>query len=332
MDTPTKPSKKGRKKKTKQAGTTGSAAKTAAASTSTSSSTTTTSAAAANTTSSAATSTTATAASASSSGATTTNTDIPKAPGPGRPRKPAAPKKKYKKLTAEEKALKKAASLEAKKLKKAKTAKAKPKAPVDIEKQCGVALPNGGFCARSLTCKTHSMGAKRAVQGRSRPYDVLLAAYQKRNQIKLAEMSNMQQMELENKALGHGPVKEEEEIEQVMRGVMMSRPVPMETRVLMPALRRQKFLRMREMMIGSLTKVGPVMLQGADEKMQVMTKTSSFLGRAVVIDQNGNKSMRPSRAYLNTYQRFRQQQAQAQSQGQQQAQQMQAQQSQGGGG
>ncbi|KAL9597259.1 MAG: hypothetical protein Q9179_004325 [Wetmoreana sp. 5 TL-2023] len=60
----------------------------------------------------------------------------------------------------------------------------KPKGPVDVEKQCGVLLPNGGYCARSLTCKSHSMGAKRAVPGRSLPYDMLLAQYQKKNQAK----------------------------------------------------------------------------------------------------------------------------------------------------
>lgn len=56
--------------------------------------------------------------------------------------------------------------------------------PVDVERQCGVILPNGQACARSLTCKSHSMGAKRAVPGRSLPYDFLLAAYQKKNQAK----------------------------------------------------------------------------------------------------------------------------------------------------
>ena len=58
----------------------------------------------------------------------------------------------------------------------------KPKGPVDVEKQCGVLLPNGAQCARSLTCKSHSMGSKRAVPGRSLPYDMLLQAYQKKNQ------------------------------------------------------------------------------------------------------------------------------------------------------
>ena len=67
----------------------------------------------------------------------------------------------------------------------------KPKGPVDVEKQCGVTLPNGAQCARSLTCKSHSMGAKRAVPGRSLPYDMLLAAYQKKNQARQQSMWKM---------------------------------------------------------------------------------------------------------------------------------------------
>lgn len=66
----------------------------------------------------------------------------------------------------------------------AKPKAAKPKGPVDVEKQCGVLMDNGNLCARSLTCKSHAMGAKRAVPGRSAPYDVLLAQYQKKNQAK----------------------------------------------------------------------------------------------------------------------------------------------------
>ncbi|EAQ90728.1 hypothetical protein CHGG_02663 [Chaetomium globosum CBS 148.51] len=52
--------------------------------------------------------------------------------------------------------------------------------PVDVEKQCGVILPNGQSCARSLTCKGHSMSAKRAVPGRSMPFDMLLVPYQEK--------------------------------------------------------------------------------------------------------------------------------------------------------
>ncbi|KAF6831240.1 hypothetical protein CMUS01_07432 [Colletotrichum musicola] len=49
---------------------------------------------------------------------------------------------------------------------------------LDVERQCGAAFPDGRLCGASLTCKRHSMSVKRAVAGRSAPYDTLLAAYQ----------------------------------------------------------------------------------------------------------------------------------------------------------
>jgi len=55
------------------------------------------------------------------------------------------------------------------------------KGPVDYDKQCGVINDKNLPCSRSLTCKSHSMGAKRAVQGRSRDYDVLLLEWQRAN-------------------------------------------------------------------------------------------------------------------------------------------------------
>ena len=93
----------------------------------------------------------------------------------------AAKKGKKRKLDAD---AEKAPNAKKKKKDEPKPKTAKPKGPVDVERQCGVALANGGFCARSLTCKSHSMGLKRAVPGRSLPYDMLLAQYQKKNQAK----------------------------------------------------------------------------------------------------------------------------------------------------
>lgn len=55
-----------------------------------------------------------------------------------------------------------------------KVTKGRSKGPVDYDKQCGVINDKGLPCSRSLTCKSHSMGAKRAVSLRSRPYDELL--------------------------------------------------------------------------------------------------------------------------------------------------------------
>lgn len=92
--------------------------------------------------------------------------------------------KSGKKRKAEDGSLLDGASAKKKKKDDLKSKAAKPKGPVDVEKQCGVPLANGMLCARSLTCKSHSMGAKRAVPGRSLPYDMLLAQYQKKNQAK----------------------------------------------------------------------------------------------------------------------------------------------------
>ncbi|KAJ3564106.1 hypothetical protein NP233_g8514 [Leucocoprinus birnbaumii] len=62
-----------------------------------------------------------------------------------------------------------------------KVTKGRVKGPIDYDKQCGVINDKNLPCSRSLTCKSHSMGAKRAVQGRSRAYDELLLEWNRAN-------------------------------------------------------------------------------------------------------------------------------------------------------
>ncbi|KAK9480583.1 SCA7, zinc-binding domain-containing protein [Lipomyces japonicus] len=140
-----------------------------------------------------------------------------------------------------------------KKKKQVLKAAPKPKGPVDVERQCGVPLPNGGFCARSLTCKSHSMGAKRNVPGRSQPYDVLLAAYQKKNQMKQAALTSSQQL-AEDMELANGPVDSDEEVESVMEGVGKAFPLPIEKKVIMPVKMKTHFFRMREMFASAFSR------------------------------------------------------------------------------
>ena len=54
--------------------------------------------------------------------------------------------------------------------------------PVDVETQCGALLPSGAQCTGALACKRHSMFAKRAVAGRSAPFDQLLRQCQEQRQ------------------------------------------------------------------------------------------------------------------------------------------------------
>jgi len=68
-----------------------------------------------------------------------------------------------------------------------KVTKGRFKGPVDYDKQCGVINDKGLPCSRSLSCKSHSMGAKRSVQGRSKPYDELLLEWNRANKPNFVE-------------------------------------------------------------------------------------------------------------------------------------------------
>lgn len=119
--------------------------------------------------------------------------------------------------------------------------------PVDVEKQCGVYDPEKGTrCARSLTCKSHSMSAKRAVPGRSQPYDTLLSLWQRKNQAKIAiTQKPVQPVEAED-------VDSEEEVRLVMEGVRKRYARPMEQKVVVGVRRKIRGLRMLEGFRGAL--------------------------------------------------------------------------------
>ncbi|KAK2811115.1 hypothetical protein FQN50_002451 [Emmonsiellopsis sp. PD_5] len=124
----------------------------------------------------------------------------------------------------------------------------KPKGPVDVEKQCGVALPNGGQCARSLTCKSHSMGAKRSVPGRSLPYDMLLQAYQKKNQARQQKAAIDANAPIHDDVDANGPIDSDEEKDAVMAGLARSHPQPLVTHPLIGTRRKYHLVRMKEML------------------------------------------------------------------------------------
>ncbi|RPA80889.1 SCA7-domain-containing protein [Ascobolus immersus RN42] len=114
------------------------------------------------------------------------------------------------------------------KKKKEKPAKPapKPKEPVDVETKCGVPLPLGGYCARSLTCKSHSMGAKRAVPGRSQPYDILLAQHQKKNQARIQKQQMAEKHPDAPDADTLSTIDSDEETEAVMSALARYNPQP----------------------------------------------------------------------------------------------------------
>ncbi|KAK0106746.1 hypothetical protein ONS96_004364 [Cadophora gregata f. sp. sojae] len=139
---------------------------------------------------------------------------------------------------------------------KKKKEEPKPKAPkargpVDVERQCGV-IKDGVPCARSLTCKSHSMGAKRAVPGRSLPYDMLLAAYQKKNQAKQQKAAIDANAPLEDEEDGNGPVDSDEELGAVQYGLANWNPQPVVPPLLsIPIERQYQKQRLREQMMNA---------------------------------------------------------------------------------
>ncbi|KAJ3125095.1 hypothetical protein HK098_000597 [Nowakowskiella sp. JEL0407] len=104
-----------------------------------------------------------------------------------------------------------------KKEKKAEKIKTpKPKAVIDYDKNCGVPTDLGP-CTRSITCKIHTMSAKRAVY-RSLPYDTLLQGYQARN---FGKVKN--------------PIQEKQPLAQ-----LESVPLDVEADIIFEAIRRNK--------------------------------------------------------------------------------------------
>jgi SAGA-associated factor 73 len=162
---------------------------------------------------------------------------------------------------------------------------AKPKGPVDVERQCGVSLPNGGYCARSLTCKSHSMGLKRAVPGRSLPYDMLLAQYQKKNQAKIQRMYHIVSKFKTSNANAcpgslidanaplpedlepSGAVDSDEEKDSIMAALARHRPRPMATYTHTSQRSKYQYIRMKGMIrsaLGAPPGGGGSMFSGGD--------------------------------------------------------------------
>ncbi|GAN10826.1 SCA7-domain-containing protein, partial [Mucor ambiguus] len=237
-----------------------------------------------------------------------------------------------------------------KKMKKEKQKKTtKQKAPLDLDKQCGVIQGQNNLpCTRSLTCKSHSMGAKRAVEGRSQKYDVLLQAYQKKSigrpnapassiaastgfnsngtisggkSIKNLKRLQGQQISpsvngnngsnssgiksnLASTQLNEEPfVDSDEEVENVMQALKLSRPTPLAQKPFFFVKRRRQCFRLRDVLLDSITP-------------KSATTNDSHIPSLPVVDNRHTDYARQQQQYQQ--QQYQQQQYQQQQQQQQQ--------------
>ncbi|KAI8369376.1 SCA7, zinc-binding domain-containing protein [Radiomyces spectabilis] len=172
-------------------------------------------------------------------------------------------------------------------------------APLDLDKQCGVIQgPNNTPCTRSLTCKSHSMGAKRAVAGRSEPYDVLLAAYQKKaigrpqagavasttaqksvkNLKKLANQSKSPATSAAASAPHEEYVDSDEEVENVMQSLRLTRPAPLAERCYYFPKRRRQCYRLRDILLDAITPKAAPVIPVSDSNWSLLSMMSNTAG------------------------------------------------------
>jgi len=151
----------------------------------------------------------------------------------------------------------------------AKKPNKKKKGPIDLDKQCGVMTENGTICTRSLTCKIHSVSAKRAVQGRSQDYDTLYRATSRLKEMAANQLANsMAKQKKDAKAaatrkalkdaaeaaanaatLAAGlelPSNSDEEAEAVFNAIKYHRPNPLYIKNAFSLRRRLSMLQLRE--------------------------------------------------------------------------------------
>lgn len=144
----------------------------------------------------------------------------------------------------------------AKPLKLLKVHKDKSSANYSPDKNCGVLMPSRQPCMRSLTCKQHSMGAKRAVVGRSTAYDLLLANYHRQHQMKQAQISasaaKAAQLESDQLQDAQAQLNPEHEVHQVLEGISRVFSPPLATQKVTSSSSRVSNFRLREMLSVSL--------------------------------------------------------------------------------
>ncbi|CAO3617145.1 unnamed protein product [Mucor fragilis] len=179
---------------------------------------------------------------------------------------------------------------EKKRIKREKKAKPKAtpkkKAPLDLDRQCGVLIaPLMNPCTRSLTCKIHAMGAKRAVEGRTQPFNELLAAYQKKgigrpqvpaggtstqanqlahqqkpssNKANVHKQQQQQQHAIEEDHSNNAAIDSDEETETIRMAIEQNRPHPLGCRQVYYVRRKREYHKLRDILLEAITpKVNP---------------------------------------------------------------------------
>ncbi|ORE06991.1 SCA7-domain-containing protein, partial [Rhizopus microsporus var. microsporus] len=127
--------------------------------------------------------------------------------------------------------------------------------PLNLDRQCGVLIPpTNEPCTRAITCKIHSVGAKRAVAGRSQSFNDLIAVYQKKGigrpqdlKIVLEESREQENSQQET------DIDYDEETESVYIAVKEHKPQPLGERQVFYVQRKRKYFKIRDILLEAIT-------------------------------------------------------------------------------
>lgn len=105
------------------------------------------------------------------------------------------------------------------------------------------------------------MGAKRSVEGRSQPYDTLLAAYQKKSigrpnattaPVKTDEIMTTVKTNEDQQQQQHF-IDSDEEVENIMQALKYSQPIPLAQKSYYFVKRRRQCFRLRDILLDAIT-------------------------------------------------------------------------------
>ncbi|KAG1180061.1 hypothetical protein G6F70_000757 [Rhizopus microsporus] len=131
------------------------------------------------------------------------------------------------------------------------------------DRQCGVLIPpTNEPCTRAITCKIHSVGAKRAVAGRSQSFNDLIAVYQKkgigrpqvtpgndREDLKIVLEESREQENSQQET----DIDYDEETESVYIAVKEHKPQPLGERQVFYVQRKRKYFKIRDILLEAIT-------------------------------------------------------------------------------
>ena len=179
----------------------------------------------------------------------------------------------------------------------------KVKIALDFDRHCGVVASNGVPCTRSLTCKSHSISSKRAVPGRTKSYDELLASHLGREyKPKEDRLASSQDAKRKSKHTGQSvqtdsgrPIVDDSDLDDpsmILEAFQVSKPAPLAMPMYSFARRRDAYSKIRNILIDALNYHNRAMFRKSVQTSSVVS--SALYGQSGLIGAKAGLAGGPS--------------------------------------